>query len=327
MTLNIFVTGATGFVGKRLLARLQADHHTVTALSRSTAKSSMLAETGTKVIHGSLENIGEWAPALAGQEVVVHLASPIEVWGKWEDFHNPITLATEQLLKACDEQGVRRFIYISSESVLQGNGPLLDIDETYPYPDEPNSYYGKAKKLAEVGIRRSSSSVHRVILRPPYIWGDGDKQLDKVIGKVKAGQFMWADGGEIPMEMVHVENLVEAIMLALTRGENGETYFVTDGNPRPVREFLTALLTARGVTPPTRSAPSWLLRPVARLVEGVWRVLHIPGVPPLSRFQLDFIALPRRYGIGKIRNGMGYRPVTDFAEALQAMKRMTTGPD
>ncbi len=318
--MNIFVTGASGFVGKRLLKRLTKEKHRVTALSRLPAKDRLLEEMGAAIARGSLENIAEWASALAGQDVVIHLAAPVEVWGKWEDFYTQITLATEQLLRVCGEQGVKRFIYISSESVLQGNGALLDIDETHPYPDEPNSFYGKAKKLAEIKLRRSTSPTHCVILRPPYIWGKEDKQLNKVIEKVKTGQFMWVDGGRVPMEMVHVENLVEAIVLAMAKGRDREIYFVTDNHPRPVKEFLTALLTARGVTPPERSAPSWLLRPVARLVEGMWRVLRLPGIPPLSRFQLDFIALPRRYRIQKIQNDMGYRPVITFDEGVQEVK-------
>lgn len=318
--MHVFVTGATGFVGQRLLRRLIAQGHHVTSLCRSPAKDDLLKQMGSAVVHGSLENIGEWASSLEGQDVVVHLAGPIDVWGKWETFYSQITRASEQLLQACGDRGVQRFIYISSESVLQGNGALLDIDETYPYPDEPNSFYGKAKKLAEIALCRSSSPTHCVILRPPYIWGKGDTQLDKVIEKVRRGQFIWVNGGHVPMEMVHVENLVEAIVLAMTKGGDREIYFVTDNHSRPVKQFLTALLTARGVTAPERSVPSWLLRPVARLVEGVWRVAHLPGTPSLSRFQLDFIALPRRYKIGKIQADMGYRPVVPFEEGLQEMK-------
>lgn len=319
--MKIFATGASGFVGQRLLKRLQQEGgHEVTALSRSPSKDAGLEALGARCVRGSLEDIADWSQALAGQELVVHLASPIAVWGDWEkDFYRPITLASEQLLAACNTAGVKRFIYISSESVLQGEGPLLDVDEAHPYPAEPNSLYGKAKMLAEIAIREASVSTERIILRPSYIWGKGGTQLDQVIAKVRAGQFVWADRGEPVMEMVHVDNLVEAILLAATKGKDGETYFVTDDAPKSAKAFLGELLRVSHAEAGGRSLPGWLLRPLAAVVEGGWRLLHLPGVPPISRFQLDFIALPRRYRLDRIRRDLGYEPVTNFQQGLEEM--------
>jgi hypothetical protein len=319
--MNIFVTGGSGFLGTRLIRGLIQDGHSVTALSRSQRTDAILRQLGAHTISGALGTLPEWAPALAGQEIVIHTASPIDVWGTWETLYQEITQATAQLYQACDRYQVKRFVYISSESVLQDRTPLLDIDETFPYPAEPNSYYGKAKKLAELALLNTPSPTEALILRPPFIWGHGSTQLDTIVNKIAARQFIWIDRGQVIMEMVHVENLVAAIRCALTGGKDKHVYFVTDDHAMTAKAFLSALLSTRGITPPNASLPSAVAKPIARMTERIWRGLRIASTPPLSRFQLDFIALPRRYRIDKIKQDLGYKPVYSLDMGLDEMRR------
>lgn len=326
--MKVFVTGGSGFLGQRLIARLRQEGHEVTALSRSPKSDAKLKALGATTLRGGLTDINDWQDALKGQEVVVHAASPIEVWGDWKDFERDIVRASLDLYQAAARQKVRRFIQISSESVLQGAGPLLDVSEAHPWPAEPNSFYGKAKMQVEQGLLAkiaNGADTECIILRPTFIWGQGGEQLDKVIDKVKRGQFMWIDHGEVSMEMVHVDNVVEAVRLALTQGSSGQVYWVTDARPMPAREFLGALLRARGVAAPDKSMPGSLARPVAALVEAVWRLLGLKSLPPLSRFQLDFIALPRRYNPGKSQRELGYKPVRTFEQGLAEMQSASQG--
>ncbi len=318
--MKIFITGGSGFLGQRLIARIKQEGHEVTALSRSPKSDATINALGATSLRGALSEMDVWQGALKGQDVVVHAASPIDVWGDWKDFDRDIVCASLDLYAAASHHGVRRFIQISSESVLQGDGPLLDIAESHPYPAEPNSFYGKAKMQVEQGLLSNIAGAELIILRPTFIWGEGGEQLDKVIDKVKSGQFMWIDHGAAPMEMVHVDNVVEAVRLALTQGRSGQVYWVTDASPMPVREFLDALLRARGVAAPDKSMPGGIARPVAAGVETVWRLLGLKSVPPLSRFQLDFIALPRRYDLGKSRRELGYEPVRTFEQGLAEMQ-------
>ena len=323
--MKVFITGGSGFLGQRLITRLQQYGHAVTALSRSPQSDAKLHALGATTLRGALTDIDLWQGALKGQDVVVHAASPIEVWGAWKDFERDIVRASLDLYQAAARHQVRRFIQISSEAVLQGDGPLLDVAESRPYPSEPNSFYGKAKKLVEQGLLAHRSATECIILRPTFIWGQGGEQLDKVIDKVRSGQFMWIDHGEMPMEMVHVDNVVEAIRLALTQGHSGQVYWVTDGRPSSVREFLGALLRARGVEVPDKSMPGRLARPVAAGVEAVWRLLGLKSVPPLSRFQIDFIALPRRYDLEKSKRELGYQSVRSFAQGIAEMQNEMQG--
>jgi len=320
---NVFVTGGSGFVGKRLIACLLEKGHNITALSRSPQSDIALQDLGATPLRGNLDNVADWCDALAGHEVLIHAAAPITVWGDVDMLHRQIVDATLALADACAAQGVRRMIHLSSESVLQGAGPLVDIDETHPYPAHPNSRYGACKKTVELGLLARASGPEIVILRPSFIWGVGG-QIEHLLDAVRAGQFVWVDHGRAQMEMSHVENVVAAIMLALDGGQSGRIYFITDDANLTQRDVFGGIVKAFGVTPTTRSIPAWLARPLANLTEALWSMLRLQSQPPLSRFQLDFVALPRRYSIARAKSELGYEPVISFKAGLQEIEAANT---
>lgn len=317
--MHIFVTGGSGYVGSRLVARLLKEGHRITALSNSSASDEVLQNLGVAVVRGGLDDIDAWASALKGHDAVIHAAAPVLVWGEGELFYKQITLATTQLYKASTKYHIKRFIFISSESVLQDGAPLLDIDETKAYPKEPNSYYGKAKMLAEQALLAQKVGPTCIILRPTFIWGEHSRNLEIIAQKVRSKAFVWIDQGRASMEMVHVANVVEAVRLSLTHGRHQEIYFVTDDHPMPIREFFEGVFKALNVTSPKASLPGWLARPLAAGLEAIWRVLCIKATPPLSRFQLDLVALPRRYKLDKIKAEFGYEPVISYQEGIQRL--------
>jgi 2-alkyl-3-oxoalkanoate reductase len=317
--MNIFVTGGSGFLGQRLIQRLIRDNNHVTALARSDSSRQILEQLGAKTIRGALDNISQWEMQLAGQEIVIHCAAPVEFWGAWEKFEREITLATKHLLIAATKMHLQRFIYISSESVLQDTVPLVNIDETFPCPDRPNSYYGQAKKLAEQEILNLQTDTKCIILRPTYIWGKGDKTPKTLAAKVKSGQFIWVDNGDCLIETVHVDNLVEAISLACVKGTDKAIYLVTDDDPITVRNYFTEIFQIQKISPPTKNLPSSIAKPLAVLVESIWKILNLKTPPPLSRFELSFVAMPRKYNISKIKRELGYRPIVTRAQGLLSM--------
>lgn len=317
--MRIFVTGGSGYLGQHLLKRLQQEGHQLTVLCRSDDSERLVRRLGDiAIVRGDLANMAQWEACLQDQHVVIHAAAPVEFWGHWEKFYREITLATKELLAAASRWQVARFIFISSESVLQSDAPLTDIDESFPYPDEPNSYYGRAKKWAEQEVLRMETPVHRIILRPSFVWGPGVKAVETMIEKVLRGEFLWVDQGENLIEMVHVHNAVHGILCALTQGQNKGIYFLTDGQAQPVRTFVSKLLASRHVHAPDRSLSGRVVWPLAWVVESVWRILALSSTPPISRFEVSFVATPRRYKTDKSRDELGYRPVIGQEEAFAA---------
>ncbi len=323
MKKKIFITGGTGFLGQEVIKRLQKENVEIKGLARSQKSAMLLEEMNVRPVIGNMENISEWKNELQSQDVVIHCAAPVEFWGPWSKFRKGITDATINLFTASEQIGVKQFIFISSESVLQNKKDLIDIDETEPYPQEPNSYYGKAKMLAEKYIRNTSSQMKSIIIRPTFIWGKGVKALDTIINKIQSNDFMWIDQGKAMFEMVHVKNVAQAIYLAIANGIDKDKgiYFVTDDNPQPVRSFLTKLIQTQSVEPPSKNISKSLALILANIIERIWKIFKIKSIPPITRFDVAFVAMSRKYNISKIKKDLQYKPIINEMEGLKEIKK------
>ncbi len=320
--MKVFVTGATGFLGRHVLKRLLEEKHVVSILSRSPDKSSDLEKKGIKIVEGSLDDIDNWKDQLSGVDVVIHLAAPVTFWGPWDFYYKAITLASKKLFESASRQKVKRFIYISSEAALQDKKPLIDIDESYLYPKNPNSNYGRAKKEAEIALSNSKKTNTKIIIiRPSYIWGVGSNGTNALIDKIRSGGFVWIDKGKSLFETSHVENVTEAIMLSLEKGKDKEIYYVTDEAGLTFREYLIRLLKIYNLKIPKKNISSGFAYGLAVVVELVWKVLFLKSHPPLTRFTWAFTAQSRRYNIAKIKKELGYKVIVDFEEGLVEIKK------
>jgi len=316
---KIFITGGSGFLGQRIIERLKKEQFEIIGLARSESSKNKLVSLGITPVSGDLVNVEEWEGSLKNIDVIIHCAAPVEFWGPWEKFHKGIVDATRKLYEAAEKYNVKKFIFISSESVLQDKKDLIDIDENEPYPDEPNSYYGKAKMLTEKFLLAQRSNMESIILRPPFIWGEGVTALETIVDKIKSKDFMWINNGKSWFEMVHVDNVAEAVYLSIDKGKDKEVYFVTDDNPQPVKTFLTKLIKTQGVNPPDKSIPKWLAIALAGIMEFVWNLLRIKGEPMITRFGVSFVAMGRKYNISKIKSELGYKPIVNEIDGLKRM--------
>lgn len=318
--MNIFITGGAGFLGSRVVRRAVALGHRVTGLARDDQSERMLQEMGAESVRGALDNISVWGEALRGCDVVVHCAAPVVFWGPRDLFYRDITLATQDLLAFADKMGVRRFIHISTESVVHGVQPVVGIDETYECP-EPNTYYGQAKQLAERAIIDFPGSIETIILRPAWVWGLGMAGLKTIVARVQNGQFMWINHGKALIEVVHVDNMAEAIMLACTKGVTKNVYFITDQSPVTAHDFLTEIAETQKITLPTKSVPSEVAHALGVVLQGVWRLLGINTPPPIFVFEWYFLGVSRQYRFEKSVRELGYRPIRTRADGLRDMRK------
>jgi nucleoside-diphosphate-sugar epimerase len=113
---------------------------------------------------------------------------------------------------------------------------------------------------------------------------------------------------------------VDGLLLGASAGRAGEVYFVTDGEPVVFREFISALLETQGVEPPTRSVPAGVAGAAAVVAETAWRVLPLPGEPPLTRFACWISSQECTIDITKARNELGYRPTVTREQGLAEMR-------
>ncbi|AXR59758.1 NAD-dependent epimerase/dehydratase family protein [Leptospira mayottensis] len=316
--MNIFITGASGFVGEAA-TRILSKKHTVRAMSRSEKTDAIISMVGGKPVRCELNSVD--SNFLKGIDVVIHSAAYVEQWGPFQDFWKVNVDGTAQLLEASRKAGVKRFIFIGTEAALFYGQPMIDIDESYPYPNNSPFPYSKTKAEAEkLVLKANSSEMQTLSIRPRLIWGPGDKTVLPVLLKmVSDGNFSWIDGGRALTNTTHIYNLIYSIELALTKGQGGKAYFVTDDEVFNFRNFLESLLATQKVAAPNRSIPGWLARFLARILEGVWKLFRIKNEPPLTRFSASIMSRDCTIKIDNAKKDLGYSPLLTVRQGLAEM--------
>jgi nucleoside-diphosphate-sugar epimerase len=313
-----FVTGGSGFIGGRLIERLVVEGTAVRALARSDAAAERVSARGAEPVRGELSDRAAMAAGATGTEVAFHLAAHLGEWGSWADFERGNVDGTHNALAACANAGVRRFVHCGTEAALMAGEPLVDVDETAPLRPDSRAPYPATKARAELAVRKASrDGFETVVLRPRFVWGKGDTTLlPEMVDTVEKGRWAWVGGGRNLTATTHVDNVVEGLLLAAERGHPGEAYFVTDGEPVVFREFVTALLRTQGVEPPDRSLPAWSAAPMARVAEAAWKLLPLPGEPPITTFRSWLLTQECTIDISKARSELGYIPVISRDQGL-----------
>lgn len=324
--MQLFVTGGSGFVGQHLIRRLVGAGHEVRALARTDSAAGLVGRVGAEPVLGDLSDLVNsdppplWTSALRGVDAVVHGAAYMAFWGPDDVFRRANLEPSVALHQVAASSGVARFVLISAASVATGTQRAPVVDER---TDEgrPNIAYSRVKLATErILLSAVTPTMTTVALRPPFIWGAGMSTLAQFVAAVEAGRFSWIDDGKHTLDFVHVDNLAEAVRLALTRGRAGRAYYVTDGTPMPARDLFTPLLATQGVdVSAARSVPFALAAPLGALLEAGARLLRRPEPPMLTNWITTFMGRDRSYDITTARNELGYTPSVNLADGLAEM--------
>lgn len=317
--MRIFVTGASGFVGGAAAKHFAEQGHDVRAMSRSEKSDAKIRALGATPVRCDLEDVT--AAHIGDAEAIVHCAAFVEQWGPidaWKRFNID---GADRMLKAATEAGAKRFVHISTESVLWRGQHLRGVDETYPRaPNSPYPYSWTKARAEELVEQANAPAFQTIILRPRFIWGPGDTTLLPVIKQMAAsGQWQWINNGQNKTSTTHIANLVHAIELALIKGNGGQAYFILDDGVRTMKEIISAIAATQNVTLPDRSVPSWLADTVAGVMETTWRTLNLKG-EPLTRFAAMIMSRDSVLIDAKARREMGYAPVISVEEGLRQLK-------
>jgi nucleoside-diphosphate-sugar epimerase len=346
---SILVTGGTGFLGRRLVERLLGAGRHVTVLGRTPAPD--LATRGVRFIRASLDDANAVRAACAGIETVFHVAARVGVWGRYEDFFRTNVLGTRTLIEGCRAHGVKHLIYTSTPSVVYNSRDLAGADEALPLTTDCPSPYPLTKAMAEREVLAANSPTLRTIaLRPHLIWGVGDPHLvPRVLETARVGRLRIIGDGKNRVDMVHVENAVDAHLLAeralrgsfaarpipplsqtsgaLASGNpsgyptagadvGGRAFFITNGEPVVLWEWINGLLQALGRPPITKKISLRSAQFVGAVCEAAWRVLPLKGEPPMTRFVAAELAKDHWFDISAARRDLGYGPRISMAEGI-----------
>ena len=319
---SAFVTGGSGFIGGRLIERLRADGHEVRALARSEDAAARVRAHGAEPVPGDLADAAAISAGATDCQWAFHAAAALGDWGEREEFERVNVDGTRTTVEACAQAGVKRFVHVGTEAALLAGSPLVDVDETAPLrPDSPVLYSSTKARAEQLVLEANRDGFETLVVRPRFVWGRGDTTLlPAMVEMVRAGRFAWIGGGRHRTSITHVENAVEGLVLAATRGTAGNAYFVTDGEPVVFREFVSELLSTQEVQAPNRSIPAPLAGAVAIGGETAWRLLPLPGRPPVTRFAYWVSSQDCTIRIDKARRDLGYEPVKSRSEGLAELR-------
>lgn len=307
----VFVTGGSGFIGGHVIERLVANGHRVRAMARSDRSAEAVTSLGATPVRCGLHDVQQ--DHLASCDAVVHCAAFVEEYGPRDAFWQANVEGTQRVLDAAQAADVGRFVHIGTEAALFDGHDLLDIDETHPVPARQRFLYSETKAEAERRVLAVDRPGFRTLsLRPRLVWGPRDGSvLPAIIAMAQAGRWSWLDKGAGRTSTTHVHNLAHAVVLAVDADIGGTALFVADAGQTTLRAFLTRLANTRGVALPDRSMPGALARPLSRLVEGAWRLLRLPGTPPLVAFSVHMMSRSVTVRWDRAAQVLGYEPIID----------------
>lgn len=314
---SALVTGATGFIGRALCAKLQSGGAEVRALARHPLDGPwarmIVADVGAESLpHEALQDV----------DVVFHLAGKVhaiaEPAGDDAEYVRANVDGTRNVLEASAKAKVQSFILISSVKA-GGEGSDVCLDEAME--DNPETPYGRTKLEAERLVFKYAREhkMHAVVLRLPLVYGPGHKgNLERMLEAVASRRFPPLPEFGNQRSMVHVEDVAEAAILVAERPDaNVQTYIVTDDRPYSTRELYALMRVALGRRKPRLSIPIKALRTAARFGDMLGRIRGRRSF--FDSDALEKLASSAWYSSRKIETELGFKPAYDLEKALPEM--------
>jgi nucleoside-diphosphate-sugar epimerase len=257
--MRILITGASGFIGGALSAELLAREHEVSALVRRPGSHP----PGSAAVAGDLSNGQRLTEALgeAQPECVVHLAAEIASQRSGAKVQEVNVAGTQRLIDACRAldggEGLPRIVFASTVVTGEARGALLSEDKPLPV----STPYGRSKQEGERLVLESG--LEAVVIRPSHVYGPGGWYAQELLARLRQpGRFAVIGRGENLWDVVHVDDVVSALVLGIETAPAGSTYHVADDQPISFYDFMALSAEELGVGPPRR-IPAFLARAIA----------------------------------------------------------------
>lgn len=318
---RLVVTGATGFIGWRLAQIAAARGWQVVALGlvRSPVELERRQdlEASGIVVHTPDLAIDDVSGLLAPGDTIVHLAAAQHEMNIPDERFRAINVeAVRQLLATARRRGVARFVHGSTIGVYGPRDEVLD-EKSEPAPD---NIYGRTKLAGEELVRAAGAELPVAIVRIAETYGPGDQRLLKLFRAAAQGKFPLLGGGRNRHHPIHVDDLVEGILLACTHpAAVGELFVLAGPEIVTTRQMLEAVAAAVGRADFGFELPLWPFALAAGIFERTLRPLGIQ--PPLHRRRLDFFTRSFAFRTDKAERLLGWHPGISFAEGARQTAR------
>lgn len=326
--MKALVTGGGGFVGGALCRRLRDLGHDVTGLGRrSNSGLTALESEGIRTVIHDLSlpgRVGDLAKLFVDVDCVFHAAAHVKMWGPREAFINGNIRATNNVIAACRAAGVSKLVFTSSPSVIASDHDLRGVDESVPYPERYRAYYPETKAAAERAVLSAHGVTLRTIaLRPHLIFGPGDTNLvPTILNRARAGKLVQVGDGKNLVDLTYIDDCISAHVLAAAALDErptagGRAFFISQGAPVPLWEWIGRILILHDAPPIQRHLSASSAQVLATMAESVWKTIRLTSDPPLTRFLVKEMSTDHYFDISAARRELGYIPSCTVWEATE----------
>jgi len=327
MTVSL-VTGGCGFVGAAIARALKARGDDVIVLDLAPE----CPVEGVDYRRVDITDKAAVTDACRGVDTVIHNASIVHTKQNKKDVVWAVNLGgTENMLEAAQQNGVPRFVYISSGSVVYEGKDIENGDESLPYSSVSQAPYADSKIAAEklVLAENGKGGMATCALRPHVVFGPGDNRfMPALLAKGRNGQLRVQIGRGVWLsDYTYVSNMTDAVLLAddalakdgLNSIAAGQAYFITNGEPMPFWDFIRKVAARLGFPPVKYTAPKSLVYAIAAVKEGIDTLKGgtLNAEDGLTRFAIRYMCTHHYFSIEKARRELGYNPSVSVEEGIE----------
>lgn len=321
--MRVAVTGAGGFLGRALVSRLAETGHEPVAIVKSRKDAEEYEKRGIRVLLRDLLHDEAYGGLFDGHQGLVHCAALRRHYGRWEEFRQTNIEITRRVMEHALESKMERIVHISTASVYGNDRSHYGTNEEADYAKRAVDYYTRSKIEADrvVSGLIKEKDLPAVILRPGYIWGPGDRIiLPFIVERLRAGNLFLVDGGDNLLSLTFIDNVVEAIMLALVDEEaKGKAFNITDGSRVTSRKFTDDIMSVLGINLKLKSVPYPLIYSISYLIEHSYRLMDKPSSPPYTRFLARFLKYSAFFDISRAIYELNYKPKVSYKSGMTIM--------
>ena len=320
--MKIFTTGAPGWLGTRCVElvskkemKCQKNDYSLRCLALEGFDVSQLKAFGADIVYGDITKRDSLKNTMNGCDYVIHMAGIIHP-NKLQEVHTINYLGTKNILEEAINAGVKRIVYISSNSPagFSKKGQLFSEQD----PPKPYMEYGKSKYLAEQAIKEAVKlgKIEAVIIRPCWFYGPGQPDRQTTFFKmIKSGSpVLFGDGSNL-RSVSYIDNIVQGIILALEKdGINGETYWIADERPYSTLEIYRTIAELFGVKELRPKRIPGFSSYAFEIIDGILQTfgLYVKEIHVAGEMSRNIAC-----NVEKAKKELGYKPEISLKEGMK----------
>ncbi len=316
---NILLTGASGFLGYRVLEQLQylPEIEKIIANGRTPRPGMTIDNPKVEYRLGDLSDSDFVNEMVHDVDAIIHCAAISSPWGSLKAFKLANVQTQKNLIEAAVANKLKRFVFISTPSIYFNYHDRFNIREDEPLPLKFVNHYAATKRQAELLLE--SSPLEYIILRPRALIGRGDQTImPRMIRAYNEKRLKIVGSGKNLVDLTAVSNVVDSIILSLQADSKAcnQVYNISNGNPVRLWEYIEYTLKKLDLEMPRKRVPFRLAFLVAAFMERFAKMTRLKREPSLTKYSVANLAVSMTMDITKAKKLLGYTPKKSIKEAI-----------